>query len=79
MAEFLEHPAIRKALASGFPSALPHRVGRCDCCGEVICDGDGCFCTDDGKLLHEDCLVEFVLDELGTDVLATELGYERVG
>ena len=78
MAEFLEHPAIRKAMDYGC-GALPHYVGRCVGCGEVICDGDGCFCTDDGRLLHEDCLVEYVLDRLGADALAQELGYERVG
>lgn len=74
-----EHPAVRRAMACGYGAALPHRIGRCDCCGEVICDGDGCFCADDGRLVHEDCLIEYVLDRFGTDTLAEELGYERVG
>ena len=80
MAEFLEHPAIGCAMDTGFaPYALPRIVGRCVGCGEAVCDGDGCFRTDEGRLVHEECFLDYVLDRFGADSLAEELGYERVG
>ena len=75
-----DHPAIRCAMDTGFaPWELPHHVGRCAGCGEVICDGESAFCADDGKLVHGECFLEYVLDRYGVEAIGDALGYERVG
>ena len=72
-----DHPDIVCAMNTGYaPWELPHHVGRCAYCGEAVERGET-FYEMDGKMLHEECFLEYVLAHYGLDKLADELGYEK--
>lgn len=51
-------------------------VGYCACCGGEIYPGDAVFAGAKG-MVHEECLLDFLLDDAGLDIIAEELGYPR--
>ena len=66
MSEVLEHPAVSRALRTGFGfarSAPP----VCPCCGEDM--GDRAYETEPGYFVCEECFTESVRDYLNTNPL----------
>lgn len=64
MAYNLEHPAITRALRTGYPENY-HDPRLCECCGENPIDE--VFWEIDGLELCENCMIDTALDEIRGD------------
>ena len=51
-------------------------VGYCAWCGEEIYHTDKVYRGAKG-MVHEECLLDFLLEDAGLDIIAEELGYPR--